>query len=107
MSIETTNLALGQAAGLGTLSNCSDAFDASISTQKVAVAQAETHECLLEIKRTSIWNIAATGHEHLLNLLDALAYGDYPGIFAQGGSFVRHAHAIEHLLVDLKNEVTQ
>jgi hypothetical protein len=65
-------------------------------------AQIEAHERLLEIKRTSIWDIGCLCHAQLTLMLGSLQYGDDGSTFDHCKAAVAYFRAIAKLTNDLR-----
>jgi hypothetical protein len=64
-------------------------------------AQIEAHERLLEIKRTSLWNIGCLCHAQLTLMLGSLQYGDDGSTFDHCKEAIAYFRAIAKLTNDL------
>ena len=67
-------------------------------------AEQRQRDCLLDIKRGSLWTVAAVARDHLDSVLWSLEQPQFDQVFPCAEAFVEHARAVAKLANDFENE---
>jgi hypothetical protein len=67
-------------------------------------AEQRQRDCLLDIKRGSLWTVAAVARDHLDSVLWSLEQPQFDQVFPCAEAFVEHARAVAKLANDFESE---
>jgi hypothetical protein len=78
-------------------------FSATVAAALMRAEQRQ-RDCLLDIKRGSLWTVAAVARDHLDSVLWSLEQPQFDQVFPCAEAFVEHARAVAKLANDFENE---